>query len=45
MRRAKEKKGRKGEKVKLPTPTRATDELMGDEGQNRKQKKEKKRNQ
>ena len=39
VRRVKEKKGIEAQKVKPHTPTRAIDELIGDEEQNEKQKK------
>ena len=39
VRRAKKKKGNKGQRTKSPTPTRASDALIGDEEKNGKQKK------
>ena len=39
-RRAKKRKGIELQKVKPPTPSRVIDALIGDEEQNRKQKKE-----
>ena len=43
VRRMKERKGIEAPRVKYPTPSRATDALIGDEEQNGKQKKLKKK--
>ena len=43
MRRLKKKKGIKGEREKDPTPTWATDALIGEEEHKRKEKKKKER--
>ena len=40
VRRAKKKKGIEEQRAKPPTPTRATNALIGDEEQNGKEKKE-----